>query len=197
MLHVGICVYESPPKTLVDDLIPNVSKTVDDTSVEPLKETMIQSDVKPDVITYVVQFDAPIVTSHDNPSKEPESESVPEGEKLQQEETYDASEGNKTVYGNDQNSGSKGENDNSTGTREDDKTLFGGVSDKEKADQSISDEEGEGKLNYNRIKQQIKLSIFFPWIITNCQESVIRLLPQSVESGTRSQTAASSKKQSL
>jgi len=39
--HVGTCVYESPPKTLVDDPIPNVSKTVDDTSVEPFKEIMI------------------------------------------------------------------------------------------------------------------------------------------------------------
>lgn len=81
--QIGIYVYESPSKTMVDDLIPNVSKTVDDTSVETLKEILIRSDVTPGFITSVLQFDAPIVASHDNPSKEPESKSVPEGEKSQ------------------------------------------------------------------------------------------------------------------
>ena len=53
----------------------------------------------------------------------------------------------------------------------------------------------EGKSNYNIIRQWIKFSIFFSWIITNCQESVIRLLPRSVESGVTITTkqAASSK----
>lgn len=97
---IGTYVYESTSKTLVDDPILNVSKTVDDTSVETLKETMIQSDVTPDIITFVLQSDAPIVASHDNPRKDPESESVPEGEKSQQKETTGASEGNMIVFGN-------------------------------------------------------------------------------------------------
>ena len=131
------CVYESPSKTSVDDMIPNGSKTVDNTSFETLKETIVQSDVVKDVITYVVQSDTPIVTSCDNIRQEPKSESVPEREKSLREETTDVSKRKGTVSGKNQNSGSKGENDNSTDTREDDKTVSDSVSDKEKGDKNI------------------------------------------------------------
>lgn len=53
------------------------------------------------------------------------------------------------VSGNYQNNGSKGENYNSTSTREDDKTVSSGVFDKEKADEGISDEEGNADNSDN------------------------------------------------
>jgi hypothetical protein len=130
-------VNESPLENVVTN---HVSKTIDISIVESLKETITLSNVAPDVTTSLAQTDAHVETIRDNSHLESESESASDSKNSQhkmvtdegEEQEVSDNEGEKIAYGDDKSSGSESEDDNVVSSDE---------SDKEKADESMCEEE--------------------------------------------------------